>query len=379
MAADHSVQRAIPEYCALCAPLATSNKCVVMALTTFHSLIVLCTGTRQVVLHSTCVCCPSHVRGVCLCPDLRLERASLAVPEVCPVSNDRQGHVDDRVHLAAHCPRRHIWRAVRVALHGATRADEGRYLHAADHSEREQRVQYPLAPDFSNLLDVMKVFMVDIITVTKANCAARMDYYQQLLLTLMVFKTVLAVVLLLAWLVPRVQHWRRRLHHDARKRPLAVLTQRRSTSPAHSSSSSTSTADSDRPRPLPPTARRRRSSLIQATRQIITKTEWAKVFRVESMVLFIAYPSVSIKIFRLFNCVSVAGQYYLVDDMRLLCYTRQWWGYAIYGGVMIVLHAAMVGLCHLRRCHDRAVRRWLARDHTVFVVRPAASTVRAGQ
>ena len=60
------------------------------------------------------------------------------------------------------------------------------------------------------------------------------------------------------------------------------------------------------------------------------------------MVLFIAYPSVSVKIFRLFNCAEVDGSYWLSVDMRLQCYTREWTGYALYGFIMMVLY--VIGL-----------------------------------
>jgi hypothetical protein len=59
------------------------------------------------------------------------------------------------------------------------------------------------------------------------------------------------------------------------------------------------------------------------------------VFRVVFLVLFVAYPSVSIKLLRMFNCKSVGGKSYLEDDMRLQCYVTKWWGYAIYSLVMI--------------------------------------------
>ena len=157
-----------------------------------------------------------------------------------------------------------------------------------------------------------------------------MNYYQQVLLTLLVFKSVVVVVLLLAWLTPKVQHW---LRLRARRRMAMSPTTGRSASRGGVNGQSrfrSTTAVQARPR--------RRSSVLD----VVRSTEWAKVFRIESMVLFIAYPSVSIKIFRLFNCVSVAGQHYLVEDMRLLCYTQEWWGYAIYGIVMIILY--VVGL-----------------------------------
>jgi hypothetical protein len=52
--------------------------------------------------------------------------------------------------------------------------------------------------------------------------------------------------------------------------------------------------------------------------------------------------SVSVKIFRLFRCIQVEGSYWLVADMRLQCFTRQWWSYAVYALVMCVLY--VVGL-----------------------------------
>ncbi len=42
------------------------------------------------------------------------------------------------------------------------------------------------------------------------------------------------------------------------------------------------------------------------------------------MVLFIAYPSVSIKIFRLFSCKRIDGHYWIAADLRLQCFTKKW-------------------------------------------------------
>ena len=51
-------------------------------------------------------------------------------------------------------------------------------------------------------------------------------------------------------------------------------------------------------------AAHRRGSVVRS----VLKADWVKVFRVVSMVLFIGYPSVSIKIFRLFRCIQVSGR-----------------------------------------------------------------------
>jgi hypothetical protein len=81
--------------------------------------------------------------------------------------------------------------------------------------------------------------------------------------------------------------------------------------------------------------------MLQAVQSLMT-TDWAKLFRGISMVLFVAYPSVSVKIFRLFQCREVDGLYWLAVDMRLQCYTSEWTGYAIYGGVMLIVY--VIGL-----------------------------------
>ena len=161
----------------------------------------------------------------------------------------------------------------------------------------------------------------DIISITKANCAARMDYYQQLLVTLLVFKAVVLFVLVLAWLTPKVKNW---LKLHKRRRP-GRGTDRSATAGATASPTRSRTTQVTQ---VP------RSSVLKSVKSVA----WVKVFRIESMVLFIAYPSVSVKIFRLFNCVSVAGAHYLVEDMRLMCYTSQWWIYAIYGLTMILVY-----------------------------------------
>ena len=68
----------------------------------------------------------------------------------------------------------------------------------------------------------------------------------------------------------------------------------------------------------------------------------AQVFRILSMVLFIAYPTISVKIFRMFRCIPVEGKYWLVADMRLQCFTSRWVAFAAYGLAMAVVY--VVGL-----------------------------------
>ena len=67
-----------------------------------------------------------------------------------------------------------------------------------------------------------------------------------------------------------------------------------------------------------------------------------RVFRVVFLVLFVAYPTVSLQIFRTFHCVTVDGVAYLVADMRLQCFDGAWAAAAVYAAAMAALY--VVGL-----------------------------------
>jgi hypothetical protein len=66
------------------------------------------------------------------------------------------------------------------------------------------------------------------------------------------------------------------------------------------------------------------------------------VFKASFMLLFIAYPGVSLKVLRLFKCRNIEGEWWLVADMRLRCYDGRWAGFAIYGLFMAAVY--VVGL-----------------------------------
>ena len=54
---------------------------------------------------------------------------------------------------------------------------------------------------------------------------------------------------------------------------------------------------------------------------------WVKVLKTSFLLLYVAYPGVALNVMRMFHCVQVNSQYFLVADMRLQCYTSQWAGY----------------------------------------------------
>ena len=168
--------------------------------------------------------------------------------------------------------------------------------------------------------------------VTKANCAVRMSYYESLLMVLVIFKLSVVGVLVLSWAIPNVQ-----LRVLMYKKWLAVPANVRS-----------------------PNARRRvrpgsAAAAAAASNRARLRVDWIRVFKIVSMVLFIAYPSVSMKVFRIFNCIKVDGHWWLSADMRLQCFTQEWYGFAVYGTCAHAFSSAGVLRAGLHRRSDLAV------------------------
>ena len=165
-----------------------------------------------------------------------------------------------------------------------------------------------------------------------------MGYYTSLLTTLLVFKAILLVVLAVSLALPKITRAMRQRQRQRRRSRLASNAFA-ATSAVAAASSSTTTA----------TEGRRKASVSRVS----IVSPWIKAFRAVFMVLFVAYPSVSVKIFRLFNCTSVEGSYWLTADMRLKCYTSEWLGYAVYAGAMGVVYVAGMPLTILALLYKR--------------------------
>jgi hypothetical protein len=52
----------------------------------------------------------------------------------------------------------------------------------------------------------MRLFLVDVVSITKANCAQKMNYYESLMLVLIGLKLALVLLLLGPWLLQRLLH-----------------------------------------------------------------------------------------------------------------------------------------------------------------------------
>jgi hypothetical protein len=84
------------------------------------------------------------------------------------------------------------------------------------------------------------------------------------------------------------------------------------------------------------------AAALSAAQSQVGRINWTDVFKASFMLLFVAYPGVSLKVLRLFKCREIEGVWWLAADMRLRCYDGRWAGFAIYGLMMAVLY--IVGL-----------------------------------
>jgi hypothetical protein len=181
----------------------------------------------------------------------------------------------------------------------------------------------PWPSRFKALLNFARLFLVDIISLTKADCASPVLYYRSLLYTLVGFKF---LVLLIAVVMYAAERRRARSH------PGTVLQHNPA---ARAPRSDDATAAATGGSVVSGGSRMRRSTVVLAA--AVNRLQLARQFRAVFMVLFVAYPFVAQKILRMYRCRFVEGVYYLAADMRLRCFTHEWYGYATYAGVMAVV------------------------------------------
>jgi hypothetical protein len=76
---------------------------------------------------------------------------------------------------------------------------------------------------------------------------------------------------------------------------------------------------------------------VFSLRNAVKALEWGKVFRLSFTYLMLCYPGITLRVLRLFKCQTVEGVRYLTADLRLRCFTPQWFGYAAMGAVVLVV------------------------------------------
>jgi hypothetical protein len=183
----------------------------------------------------------------------------------------------------------------------------------------------PWPSTFRRFLSLLRVFLVDVVAITQASCAQPMDYFTNMMVVCVGLKLALALLLLGPWA------WSKLAARDCRfTRAVREVQVRRKVSAVEVSMAA---------------AGRRRSSVakgmaaaLAAAQRDATTINWKAVFKASFMLLFIAYPGVSLKVLRLFKCRQIEGVWWLAADMRLRCYDGRWAGFAVYGLVMAVVY-----------------------------------------
>jgi hypothetical protein len=231
----------------------------------------------------------------------------------------------------------------------------------------------PWPPSFASLQNAMKLFLIDVISLSKADCASPVLYYQTLLITLLGFKAIIIAAIAASYALQRLRERRARTGRwcclcgvAVARRASRILSPRAVefslgwTPKLHSSARASSVTDGSggggvggsgsggisggtavrRVSARAGTLQRQKGVISLSVGQRLKNVQWSSLFRALFMILFIAYPSVSQKILRIFWCRLVEGRYYLAADMRLQCYTREWYGYAIYAFIMGVVYVA---------------------------------------
>jgi hypothetical protein len=183
----------------------------------------------------------------------------------------------------------------------------------------------PWPSTFRQFLSLLRVFLVDVVAITQASCAQPMNYYASMMVVCVGLKLALALLLLAPWA------WSKLSARGCRiTRAVQDAQVRRKVSTVEASMALEG---------------RRRSSLtkgmaaaLAAAQSQVGRINWTDVFKASFMLLFIAYPGVSLKVLRLFKCREIEGEWWLAADMRLRCYDGRWAGFAIYGIMMAIVY-----------------------------------------
>ena len=147
----------------------------------------------------------------------------------------------------------------------------------------------PWPPVFMSFASVLRVFLVDIISITKANCAQPMNYYASMMILLVGTKVVLVLMLVAPWVFYKVGDcWARRRH---RRRAASFTSVQRKASRSMTAAASDVVA--------------RRRLVASKVHEVVTRSAsgesrgtqprsrqvpWDKLFRASFTLLFVTYP-----------------------------------------------------------------------------------------
>ena len=137
----------------------------------------------------------------------------------------------------------------------------------------------PWPPQFMTFISSLRLFLVDVISITKANCARPMNYYDSMMVVLVGTKIVLALLVLGPWAWQKFRKSRVTALAQASERRVRDAIDARMTGRRRAS--------------VAVAIQRSLASLQQDITGLSTSIDWLKVFRTSFMVLFVSYPGTS--------------------------------------------------------------------------------------
>ena len=219
---------------------------------------------------------------------------------------------------------------------------------------------------FSVYLNLLKVAMLDVLTLTRTGCATPLTLYDNLLITLAMFVggSIFGFIALVV-LDARNRNKELELHNTiadaqralqatglgvtraAGRRQRAQRTVRSSHKLRQGDGDSVpkSVQENGRGTQRARRASQRRMSMLEVSAATVLEVpnslrrmRWGRVFKTLALFWTLCYPGISVKLCRIFQCVQVGDDWWLVADMRLQCFDPQWSFMAFLSSIMLVLY-----------------------------------------
>jgi hypothetical protein len=190
----------------------------------------------------------------------------------------------------------------------------------------------PWPPTMSSLLRSLRTAWLDVSLLQRVNCGGdTLDFLSLQLISFLLFKAALLVVVVSVLAQPCVsqllgaittliaqRRWRQRRRQVSPTSAVPVVPESPPASLIVDGTDGRQSEAGGRP----------------SLRTRCTSLHGPAIFRASFFVLLLAYPSISLRVLQIYQCVDVDGEHYLLADLSVRCYTQRWLGMAVYSAVM---------------------------------------------